>query len=79
MKKIETGVMVMRGKLAWGVEYEDGHSTSYGWIDPCDAPIHNPEFCTSVTDVAYAGSPYIQELLTGKLVRVKRTTIVEME
>lgn len=76
--KTETGVMVMRDGHAWGVEYEDGHSTAYGWIDPVDAPIHDPRFCTQPTDVTYTGSHYVSELRKGKLVSVKRTTTVEI-
>lgn len=43
--KIETGVMVMKDGKAWGIIYEDGRSTSYGWMAPENAPIHDPEFC----------------------------------
>ena len=76
MERIEVGVMVMKNGKAWGIEYEDGHSTSYGWIDPTKAPIHNPKHCTKTTDVTYSGSHYIKELKTGKLVMVERKTIV---
>lgn len=74
--KVETGVMVMKNGKAWGVEYEDGKSKSYGWIDPEDAPISNPMSCKETTDVTYKNSPYIRELLTAKLVNVKRITQV---
>jgi hypothetical protein len=74
--KIETGVMVMKDGKAWGITYQDGQSTCYGWIDPEDAPIHEPEFCKDPTYVTYRGSPYISELKTGKLVHVERRTEV---
>ena len=74
--KIETGVMVMKDGLAWGVTYKDGHSTSYGWVDPEDAPIHNPKYCKKTTDVTYEGSHYFAELLKGDLVHIERTTNV---
>ena len=74
--KIETGVMVMKNGKAWGVEYDDGHSTSYGWIAPENAPIHNPEFCSHPTDVTYKGSPYTKELSAAELVYVERRTEV---
>ena len=76
--KIETGVMIMKDGKAWGVTYEDGHSTSYGWINPEDAPIHDPEFCKKPADVTYSDSYLIPELEKGMLVAVKRTTIVEV-
>lgn len=76
--KIEEGVMVVKGGMGWGVVYDDGRSTSYGWIDIEEAPIHNPTYCKSVTDVTYPNSPLIPKLLEGKLVKVKRTTVVEI-
>jgi len=75
MKK-EVGVMVMKDGKAWGIEYADGHSTSYGWIEPEDAPIHNPKFCKKTTDVTSEGSNYIDELKTGELVMIQRITTV---
>ena len=74
--KIERGVMVMKDGKAWGISYDDGRSKSYGWIDPEDAPIHNPKHCKSVTAVTYQNSPDIAELKTGKLVSVERRTEV---
>lgn len=74
--KIERGVMLMKNGKAWGVVYEDGHSTSYGWMEPESAPIHNPEFCKKPTDVTYRDSPYVKELNTGELVMVERRTEV---
>lgn len=74
--KIETGVMVMKDGKAWGFTYEAGRSTSYGWMAPEDAPIHNPEFCRRPEDVTYRDSRYVAELRTGKLVHVERRTEV---
>ena len=74
--KIETGVMVMKDGKAWGITYEDGHSTSYGWMAPEDAPIHDPRYCKKPEDVTYRESHYIAELRTGKLVHVERRTEV---
>ena len=78
MEKTETGVMVMKDGKAWGTSYEDGYSTSYGWINPAEAEIHEPESCTKTTDVTYENSPYIEELRTGKLVMVERKTVVRI-
>lgn len=47
----------MKDGKAWGITYADGHSTSYGWIDPENAKIHDPEHCKKVTDVTYKNSP----------------------
>lgn len=74
--KIERGVMVMKDGKAWGQTYADGHSTSYGWMDPEDAPIHDPKYCKRPTDVTWAGSHYAKELMTASLVYVERRTEV---
>jgi hypothetical protein len=77
MKRIESGVMVMLGDRAWGIEYEDGHSTCYGWVDPCLAPIHDPRFCREPIAVTYPGSHDTEELKKGRIVSVRRVTSVE--
>ncbi len=73
-----TGVMIMKDGKAWGVTYRDGNAISYGWVDPLHAPIHNPKYLKKPEDTTYANSPYVKELRTGKLVKVKRTTTVEI-
>jgi hypothetical protein len=74
--KTEAGVMVMKNGKAWGCVYEDGRSTSYGWMDPESAPIHDPQFCKKPTDVTYEGSRDTAELSTATLVKVLRMTTV---
>ncbi len=76
--KVERGVMVMKDGKAWGIVYEDGHSTSYGWMAPEDAPIHNPKFVRRPEDVTYRGSHQVPELRTGRLVHVERVTEVRI-
>lgn len=78
MVKIEKGVMVMKNGKAWGIEYDDGKATVYGWIDPVNALIRNPSFCLKPTDVTYKGSHYERELSTAKLVAVTRTTTLTL-
>jgi len=78
MSKIESGVMVMKDGKGWGITYEDGHSTSYGWMDAEDAPIHNPKYCKKPTDVTWEGSYLVEELKTGELVAVERTTTIKI-
>jgi hypothetical protein len=76
--KIERGVMVMKNGKAWGITYEDGHSTSYGWLSPEEAPIHDPKYCKKPTDVTWKGSYLTKELETGELVFVERRTEVSI-
>lgn len=74
--KIEKGVMAVKDGKAWGIVYEDGHCTEYGWIDIEDAPIHDPKYCKKTTDIVNERSHYIKELLTASLVHVERKTEV---
>lgn len=76
--KVEEGVMVMKAGKAWGQTYADGHFTEYGWMAPEDAPIHDPQYCKKPTDVTWKDSHYTKELSTGKLVLVRRVTVVEI-
>ena len=79
MKREERGVMVMKDGKAWGIEYEDGHATVYGWIDPAIAPLSDPQFLRKPSDMTYGNSPYIKELNKGTIRRVTRITTVELE
>lgn len=74
-----TGVVVEKNGKFWGVQYEDGHSTSYGFGPIENAGIHNPEFCKKPTDVTYRGSHYVEELSTATLRPVVKTVIFEVE
>jgi len=76
--KEEFGVMVMKNGKAWGQTYADGHSTEYGWMNPTDAPVRNPKYCTLPTDVVHENSHYIKELQTATVEAVVRVTTVEV-
>ena len=76
--RVEKGVMVMKGDKAWGIVYEDGRETNYGWLDPEDfrASIHDPKYCKSPLDVTYKQSPYRKELSTASIIPVERRTTI---
>lgn len=76
--KIETGVMIMKNGKAWGETCTDGISTSYGWIDPESAPIHDSRYCKKPTDVTWKESLDFLELSTAELVMVERKTTVRV-
>jgi hypothetical protein len=76
--KREEGLLLMKGDKAWGIVYEDGRSTSYGWMNPADAPLHNPKFCTKPSDVTYDGDYNLPEIRKGRLVPVVRETVVRV-
>lgn len=75
--KTERGTMVMKDGKAWGVEYSDGHSTTYGWIDPEKAPIHSMGVKWP-SDIAYRGAHFLKELKTGTVEVVERITTVKV-
>lgn len=77
--KAETGVMIMKDGKAWGITHEDGHTTSYGWMDPQLAPIHDPKYCKKPTDAPCRTSQsYAKELEGAKVVPVRRVVTVEV-
>jgi hypothetical protein len=77
--KIETGVIVMKNDKAWGIIYEDGRCTEYGWTDPINAIIHDPKFCKEPKDVTYKNSPYFKDLLGAQLIKVRRITEIKFD
>lgn len=76
--KTETGVMVMKDGKAWG-PIEPDSLTMHGWLDPEFAPMHDPKTTKKPADVTWNGSPYTEEIETGKLVYAIRTTTVTFE
>ena len=76
MKEIkeESGVMIMKNGKAWGIEWQDYNATSYGWIEPIHAPIHDPKFCKKPSDAIHKNSSYEKELLGSELIFVTRIT-----
>jgi hypothetical protein len=74
--KIETGVMIMKDGKGWGLSFEDGHCTCYGWVDVESADIHNPEFLKRPEDATWKGSHEVAELRKGVIVPVQRLTKV---
>ena len=75
---IEEGVVLELNGKFWGKCYEDGRSTSYGWVDIKKAEISNPEYCKKPSDKTYTGSHYIDEMNKGKLINIKRITSYEI-
>ena len=76
--KEEIGVMVVKDGKAWGNIISDGQITLDGWVDIEDAQIRDLKYCHKPTDFTWEGSKEAKELLKGRLVKVKRTTKVEL-
>ena len=71
------GVVACRKDKFWGIQYEDGYSTSYAYGPPKNATISDPRFCKKPTDLTYKDSPYIRDLEEGELVPVVETVYWE--
>ena len=76
--KEEIGVMVVKDGKAWGNIISDGQITLDGWVDIENAQIRDSKYCHNPTDFTWEGSKEAKELLKGRLVKVKRTTKVEL-
>jgi hypothetical protein len=74
--KIETGVMIVKDGLGWGVDVNDGKNYGFGWVSIDDAEIHDPKYLKKPTDATYKGSSDEDELKKGEIVPVTRVTRV---
>ena len=76
---------IMKGVVAefegkfWGIQYEDGHSTSCGFGPINNAAISDPKYCKRPEGMTYANSHYLKELKKATLRKVVRTTVYEVE
>lgn len=61
----------------WGVQYEDGYCTEYGWGPFENASFHDRRYCKKPEDATYKGSHYVNELRKGRLLDVVIKTTVE--
>jgi hypothetical protein len=80
MKKeiIQIGVVAELNGKYWGIEYEDGQCTVYGFGSIENAKISDPEFCTKPEDLTYKDSCYYDILRQAKLVSVTKKIIYEV-
>lgn len=76
---IESGVVAELNGKFWGIQYEDGHSTSYGFGSISKAIISNPKFCKRPEDMTWKGSHYMKELRESKLRKVAKTTTYRVQ
>lgn len=82
---VESGVVAMYNGGFWGEQFEDGNSTHYDFGDFTKAHIGNPQYCTKPTDMTWnpentnGYNPHYEKLMKSKLVKVIRTTTIELE
>jgi len=74
-KSIETieGVVVEYNGEFWG----SPHDEFEGYGELCFADIHDPAFCFVPTDIVHTSSGHYGDLSKGKLVRARKTVIIE--
>lgn len=73
--------VIKYGDKYWGIEYEDGQSTSYNWVDIHNAkksyPMDGKYYLNKPEDATYKDSHYITELKKGKVITIRETSIYE--
>ena len=75
------GVVAEYNGRFWGTQYEDGHSTSYGYGPIEKARVSDPEYCKKPTDMTWdprntnGYNPNYDELKKGRLVAVRSRTV----
>jgi hypothetical protein len=74
---VKRATVIEKGGKYWGVQYEDGHSTTYGYGPIENASFHDRRYCKRPEDATYRGSYLIPKLREGRLLDVKITTTVE--
>ncbi len=73
----EIGVMVLKDDKAWGIDFQDDSSTSFGWIYPTKAELKSEKICKKPEDMSKDGRNTGQ-LSLGKVVKVERITILKI-
>lgn len=62
----------------WGVQHDDGHSTTYGFGPIERAQVSGPKFCKRPEDMTYEGSHYVEELREATLRKTVKTIIYDV-
>jgi hypothetical protein len=77
--KRKIGAMLVKSDKAWGIAYEDGHSTSMGWISPIEAEMHDPKYYKTPQDLCPPCSNRNRtEMMRGRLVLVEKIITVKI-
>lgn len=76
MKKIEEFYVIEYNGGFWGVLYEDGRETNYGYGSIDNARRIDPRYCKKPEDATYRGSYLVKHLQKGRIVKVRKETAV---
>lgn len=75
---VETGVVAELDGGFFGIQYEDGRSTSYGFGPIEKATIREPRFCRKPTDMTWRDSHMVEPLSRATLKTITKTTTYEV-
>jgi hypothetical protein len=75
---VRDGVVAELAGEYWGVQYQDGHCTAFGFGPIEHATVSDPRFCKHPCDLTYRGSSDIVKLNGATLIPVRVTTIYEV-
>lgn len=78
MTEVEEFHVIEKDGKFWGEQYADGHSTEYGYGSIHKATRVDPRYCLKPEMATYRGSSYVKRLREGRIVKVRRTTTVEL-
>jgi|HubBroStandDraft_5_1064220.scaffolds.fasta_scaffold328138_2 hypothetical protein len=72
------GVVARLGDKYWGCQYEDGHSTEYGFGPVENAKVSSPKYCQAPEDMTYREDYQRAELAKAVLVPIRITRIYDV-
>lgn len=75
---VQEGVVAEFNGGYFGIQYEDGQCTEYGFGPIEKATIANPEFCKTPMSMTWKGSHYVHQLEKATLRRITKRTIYEV-
>lgn len=75
--KTVEGVMIVKNGKAWARQIAE-HYGGDGYVNLVDGEVFNGKYITEPSDVTYLNSPYISCLEGAEIVKVRRTTHVEL-
>lgn len=80
LETVNKGVIILnREGQAWGIVYQDGQVTSYGWTDPERVELRDPTYLTKPEDATYSGSHDARTLREeGRIIQCTRTIKTEI-
>jgi hypothetical protein len=77
-ESVVTGVVAKKDGKYWGIQYDDGKITEYGYGPIGRAVMNDPEFVKRPEDMTFQSDPaFLEQLRGATLTLVKVTTVYE--